>query len=160
MTSPDGGSAPLVVLLSGPNLDLLGERQPDVYGTDTLADHVAAAAEEAAAAGLVVEHHQTNHEGELVDLVHGARHRAAALVVNAGALSHYSWSLHDALAAFDGPVVEVHLSNPAARETWRHTSVVAPVADGTVAGFGGLGYRLAIVAVARLLAAGAGGATP
>ena len=98
-----------------------------------------------------LEHHQTNHEGELVELVHGARGRAAALIVNAGALTHYSWSLHDALAAFDGVVVELHLSNPAAREPWRHTSVVAPVADGSIAGFGGLGYRLAVQAVARLL---------
>ena len=147
------GDGPLVVVLSGPNLDLLGEREPEVYGTATLADHVAACAEEAAASGLAVEHHQTNHEGELVELVHAARGRAAAIVVNAGALTHYSWALHDALAAFDGVVVEVHLSNPAAREPWRHSSVVAPVADGTIAGFGGLGYRLAVQAVARLLAA-------
>ena len=102
--------------------------------------------------GLELEHHQTNHEGELVELVHGARGRAAALIVNAGALTHYSWSLHDALAAFDGIVVELHLSNPAAREPWRHTSVVAAVADGAIAGFGGLGYPLAVQAVARLLA--------
>jgi 3-dehydroquinate dehydratase-2 len=140
-----------VLLLSGPNLDLLGERQPEVYGRESLADHVAAATEEAAARGLAVEHHQTNHEGELVELVHAARGRAAAIVINAGALTHYSWSLHDALAAFDGVVVEVHLSNPAAREPFRHTSVVAPVADGTIAGFGGLGYRLAVAAVADLL---------
>ena len=140
----------LVLLLSGPNLNLLGEREPAVYGTDTLADHVAAAGAEAAGLGLEVEHHQ-NHEGELVELVHQARGRAAALVVNAGALTHYSWALHDALAAFGGVVVEVHLSNPAAREPWRHTSVVAPVARGTIAGFGGLGYRLAMRAVAELL---------
>jgi len=143
--------APLVLVLSGPNLDLLGERQPEVYGTATLADHVATAAAEAAAHGLGVEHHQTNHEGELVELIHGARGRAAAIVLNAGALTHYSWALHDALAAYDGVVVEVHLSNPAAREPFRHTSVVAPVASGTIAGFGGLGYRLAVAAVARLL---------
>jgi 3-dehydroquinate dehydratase-2 len=141
----------LVLLLSGPNLDLLGERQPEVYGRESLADHVAGATEEAAARGLLLEHHQTNHEGELIELVHAARGRAAAVVINAGALSHYSWSLHDALAAFDGVVVEVHLSNPAAREPFRHTSVVAPVAAGTIAGFGGLGYRLAVAAVADLL---------
>jgi len=146
------GSRPLVLLLSGPNLDLLGEREPEVYGTGRLADHVAAAADEARSCGLEVEHHQTNHEGELVELVHGARGRAAAVVVNAGALTHYSWSLHDALAAFDGVVIELHLSNPAAREPWRHTSVVAAVADGAIAGFGGLGYRLAVRAVAQLLA--------
>ena len=144
--------AALVVLLSGPNLDLLGERQPEVYGTATLVDHVAAASAEADRCGLELEHHQSNHEGELVELVHGARGRAAALIVNAGALSHYSWSLHDALAAFDGIVVELHLSNPAGREPWRHVSVVAGVADGVIAGFGGLGYPLAVQAVARLLA--------
>ena len=142
----------LVGLLSGPNLDLLGERQPELYGAATLADHVAAATAEAQRLGLAVEHHQSNHEGELVELVHQARGRAAALIVNAGALTHYSWSLHDALAAFDGPVVELHLTNPAAREAWRHLSVLAPVAAGTIAGFGGLGYRLAVQAVAGLLA--------
>ena len=141
----------LVVLLSGPNLDLLGEREPEVYGTATLAEVVAVAAEEAARLGLGFEHHQSNHEGELVELVHSARRRAAALVVNAGALSHYSWALHDALAAFEGVVVELHLSNPAAREPFRHTSVLAPVVDGCIAGFGPLGYRLAMAAVAELL---------
>jgi 3-dehydroquinate dehydratase-2 len=151
-----GSAAPLVVLLSGPNLDLLGEREPEVYGTATLLDHVRAAGEEAARCGLELEHHQSNHEGELVDLVHDARGRAAALIVNAGALTHYSWSLHDALAAFDGIVVELHISNPAAREPWRHTSVVAAVSHGTIAGFGGLGYPLAVQAAARLLAQRAG----
>ncbi len=144
-------TAPLVVLLSGPNLNLLGQREPEVYGPETLDDHVAGATAEAEAHGLALEHHQTNHEGDLVDLVHGARGRAAALVVNAGALTHYSWALHDALACFEGVVIELHLSNPAAREPWRHTSVVAPVADGAIIGFGGLGYRLAVQAVARLL---------
>ena len=85
--------------------------------------------------------------------MHGARGRCVAIVVNAGAVTHYGWSLHDALAAFDGPVVELHLSNPYARETWRNTSVVAPVADGSICGFGGLGYEMAIDAVAGLLAA-------
>ena len=141
----------LVLLLSGPNLNLLGEREPAVYGTDTLADHVARAEEAAARHGLVLEHLQSNHEGELIDAVHGARGRADALVVNAGALSHTSWSLHDAVAAFDGPVVELHLSNPAAREPFRHTSVLAPIASGVIAGFGGLGYGLAVDAVAALL---------
>ena len=142
----------LIVLLSGPNLNLLGERQPEIYGAETLADHVAAATEAAGAAGLTLEHLQSNHEGVLIDAVHGARGRADAVIVNAGALTHTSWSLHDALAAFDGVVVELHLSNPAAREPFRHTSVVAPVADGCIAGFGGLGYPLAVEAVLRLLA--------
>ncbi len=140
-----------VVLLSGPNLDLLGDREPAVYGTARLADHVRAAAEAARAHGLELDHVQSNHEGELVEAVHAARGTADALVVNAGALTHTSWSLHDALAAFEGVVVELHLSNPAAREPFRHTSVVAPVADGLVAGFGGLGYELAVAAVVRLL---------
>ena len=142
---------PLVVLLSGPNLNLLGQREPEVYGTATLDDHVRAAVEEAAEVGLEVEHHQSNHEGELVDLIHAARGRAAAVIINAGAFTHYAWSLHDALAAFDGPVVELHLSNPSARESWRSTSVVSPVATGVIAGFGGAGYRMAVRAVADLL---------
>lgn len=142
---------PLVVLLSGPNLDLLGERRPEIYGSRTLAELVALATDEAAGAGLALEHHQSNHEGELVEHVHRARRRAAALVVNAGALSHYSWALHDAVEAFDGVVIELHLSNPAGREPWRHTSVLASVADGVIAGFGALGYRLAVQAVARIL---------
>jgi 3-dehydroquinate dehydratase-2 len=108
----------LIVLLSGPNLDLLGEREPAVYGTATLDDHVATARSTARGLGYALEHHQTNHEGDLVEAVHAARGRADAVIVNAGALSHTSWSLHDALAAFDGVVVELHLSNPAAREPW------------------------------------------
>jgi 3-dehydroquinate dehydratase-2 len=147
--APGGG---LIVLLSGPNLNLLGERQPEIYGTASLADHVAASAAAAAGLGFEFEHLQTNHEGDLVEAVHAARGRAVAIIVNAGALTHTSWSLHDALAAFGGVVVELHLSNPAAREPFRHTSVVAPVADGCIAGFGGLGYPLAVEAVSRLLA--------
>ncbi len=141
----------LIVLLSGPNLNLLGQREPAIYGTGTLDDHVATASAAAAKAGYSLEHLQTNHEGDLVEAVHAARGRARAVVVNAGALSHTSWSLHDALAAFDGVVVELHLSNPAAREPFRHTSVIAPVADGCIAGFGGLGYRLAVDAVDAIL---------
>lgn len=142
----------LILLLSGPNLNLLGEREPAIYGSATLADHVATATATATELGYALEHVQTNHEGALVEAVQGARGRAVAIVVNAGALSHTSWSLHDALAAFDGPVVELHLSNPAAREPFRHTSVIAPVAAGCIAGFGGIGYRLAVEAVDRLLA--------
>ncbi len=143
---------PLVLLLSGPNLNLLGQREPAVYGTATLADHVATATAAADAGGLALEHLQSNHEGELVEAIHAARGRCAAIVINPGAFTHYAWAIHDALAAFEGPVVELHLSNPNAREPWRHTSVVAPVATGSVVGFGGLGYRLAVEAVAALLA--------
>lgn len=145
-----------ILLLSGPNLGLLGARQPEVYGTSTLADHVAAASEEAGRFGLVVDHVASDHEGDLVTAVGrasvgGAGDEAAAVIVNPGALTHYAWSLSDALAAFDGPVVELHLSNPHRRESWRRLSVVAPVASGTVAGFGGAGYRLAVRAAAGLL---------
>lgn len=140
-----------ILLLSGPNLDLLGERDPAVYGTSTLDDHVAVAVERARGAGATIEHVQSNHEGDLVVAVHSARGRHDAIVVNAGAVTHYGWSLHDALASFDGPVVELHLSNPAAREPWRHTSVVSPVADVVIQGAGGLGYRLAVDAALGLL---------
>jgi 3-dehydroquinate dehydratase-2 len=143
---------PLVLLLNGPNLNLLGSREPEVYGAATLDDHVAAARAAADAAGLDLEHAQSNHEGDLVEAIQGARGRCAAIVINPGAFTHYAWALHDALAAYEGPVIEVHLSNPQRREAWRHTSVVAPVATGTIAGLGGDGYRLAIEAVSRILA--------
>ena len=145
-------STQTVMVLSGPNLNLLGEREPEVYGAETLDDHLAVATEAATAHGLAIDHLQSNHEGELVDAIHAARASCAAIVINPGAFTHYAWAIHDALAAFDGPVIEVHLSNPAAREPWRHTSVVAPVAAGTIAGFGSDGYRLAMDAVAALLA--------
>jgi 3-dehydroquinate dehydratase II len=140
----------LVLLLSGPNLNLLGEREPDVYGTATLEDHVATFTT-ALGDGFEVEHRQSNHEGDLVDAIHSARGRAAAIAINPGAFTHYAWAIHDALAAFDGPVVELHLSNPSGREPWRHQSVVAPVATGLVSGFGGDTYRLAGLAVQQLL---------
>lgn len=142
---------PIVLLLSGPNLNLLGERDPAVYGTATLADHVATATAAADAAGLDLEHLQSNHEGVLVDAIHAARGRCAAIVINPGAFTHYAWSLHDALDTFAGPVIELHLSDPKTREPWRHLSVVEPVASATIAGKGGDGYRLAIEAVAERL---------
>jgi 3-dehydroquinate dehydratase-2 len=150
----DGGVSerPIVLLLSGPNLNLLGERDPSVYGTATLADHVATARSAAEAHGLELEHLQTNHEGVLIDAIHAARGRCAAIVINPGAFTHYAWALHDALDTFDGPVIELHLSDPKAREPWRHLSVVEPVASATIAGKGGDGYRLAIEAVAEMLA--------
>jgi 3-dehydroquinate dehydratase-2 len=144
---------PSVLVLHGPNLNLLGSREPEVYGTATLDDHLARAEQAAAGLGLQLAALQSNHEGELVDAIHAARGRHAAILINPGALTHYAWSLHDALAAFEGPIVEVHLSNPNAREPWRHTSVVSPVADGTIVGFGGLGYELAMRAIADRLAA-------
>ena len=141
-----------VLLLSGPNLNLLGQREPEVYGSATLDDHVAAARAVAEAHDLELEHLQSNHEGALVDAIHAASGRCAAIVINAGAFTHYAWSLHDALATFDGPIIELHISNPYAREPWRSTSVVAPVATGSICGLGGHGYQLAMAAVARLLA--------
>ena len=140
-----------VLLISGPNLDLLGEREPAIYGSETLADHVATAQHAAARHELGLRHLQSNHEGELIEAIHAARGTTVAIVINAGAFTHTSWALHDALAAYDGVVVELHLSNPAAREPFRHTSTIAPVADGLIAGFGGMGYELAIDAVARRL---------
>ena len=140
-----------VLLLSGPNLNLLGSRQPEIYGAATLEDHVSRAREACESYGLSLEHVQSNFEGELIEAVHAARGRCAAIVVNAGALTHYSWALHDALAAFEGVKVELHLSNTLAREEWRHKSVISPVVHGSVQGFAGHGYRLAIEGVAALL---------
>ncbi|HEY6698654.1 MAG TPA: type II 3-dehydroquinate dehydratase [Acidimicrobiales bacterium] len=143
---------PVILVLNGPNLNLLGQREPEIYGRQTLDDHLAAVRKAADGAGFAVEHVQSNSEGELIDAIQVARGRCAAIVINPGAFGHYAWGLHDALAMFDGPVVEVHISNPNARESWRHTSVVAPVATGTIAGFGGHGYVLAVEAVRELLA--------
>jgi 3-dehydroquinate dehydratase-2 len=140
-----------VLLLSGPNLNLLGQREPDVYGTATLDDHVATFIETAKDAGLTVEHLQSNHEGDIVDAIHAARDSHRSIVINPGAFGHYAWSIHDALASFDGPVIELHISNPNAREEWRRTSVIGPVATGVIQGFGGFGYRLAAEAIAELL---------
>lgn len=145
------GERPCVLLINGPNLNLLGEREPEVYGHATLADHVEAARTAAAEAGLDLDHLQSNHEGDIVEAIHRARGRCAAVVINPGAFTHYAWAIHDALASFAGPVIEVHLSNPQSREAWRHTSVVSPVATATIAGLGGMGYVLAVAAVARLL---------
>lgn len=136
-----------ILLLHGPNLNLLGEREPQVYGTATLDDYVAATAKAASEHGHELEDRQSNHEGDLIDAIHRARGRCAGIIINPGAFTHYAWGIHDALAAFDGPIIEVHISNPNAREPWRHTSVVAPVATGTIAGFGLLGYQLAVAAM-------------
>ena len=141
----------LILLLSGPNLNLLGEREPAVYGTTTLVDLVAIATDAAATRGHTVEHLQSNHEGDVVDAIHGARGRCAAIVINAGAFTHYSYAIADALKAYDGVKVELHISNPSAREEWRHSSVIAPYVTGTVSGFGSAGYRLAIDAAVSQL---------
>ncbi|MBM3729644.1 MAG: 3-dehydroquinate dehydratase [Actinobacteria bacterium] len=142
-----------ILLLNGPNLDLLGTREPSVYGSATLAEHVTAVEAACAGLGWSVTHLQSNSEAELVSAIHAARGTTDAVIINPGAFTHYSWAIHDALAAYDGPIVEVHLSQPLSRESWRHTSVVAPVAIGTVAGFGGVGYGLAVEALSRHFAA-------
>jgi 3-dehydroquinate dehydratase II len=139
-----------ILLLSGPNLDLLGTRNPEVYGTTTLEEHVDRFSELAADAGFSVRHVQSNFEGDLIEAVHGARGTAVAIVINAGALTHSSWALADALDTFDGVKVEVHISNPAAREPFRHLSTLAGSVNGSVAGFGATSYELALDAVRRL----------
>ena len=140
-----------VLILNGPNLGRLGSREPEIYGAATLADVEAACAGLGAELGLKVDLRQTDDEAELIGWVHEAIDGRLPVVVNPAAFTHYSYALRDALAMRTAPVVEVHLSNPAARETFRHTSVVAGVADGTVAGFGLHSYELALRAVARLL---------
>ena len=133
-----------ILLLHGPNLNLLGQREPAIYGTTTLEDHQNLVIRAAADRGHTVEAVQSNHEGDLVEAIHSARGRHAAIIINAGALTHYSWSIHDALGAYDGRVVEVHISNPHARESFRHVSVIAPKAVCTIAGLGAKGYELAV----------------
>lgn len=140
-----------VLLLSGPNLGLLGTREPDIYGTDTLADYVEKARQIAFEQNMELDDFQSNHEGDLVDIIGKANLSYEAIVINPGALTHYGWSLHDALVAFEGIVIEVHISNPNAREPWRHTSVVSPVAKGTITGFGKIGYELAVLAIAKMI---------
>jgi 3-dehydroquinate dehydratase-2 len=139
-----------VLVLNGPNLGRLGSREPEVYGTMTLAELAEACAAAGRELGLQVEVRQTDDEAELVGWVHEAADGQIPIVLNPAAFTHYSYALRDALAMRTAPLIEVHLSNPAAREAFRHTSVVAGVADGTVAGFGVLSYELALRAVAAL----------
>lgn len=139
-----------VLVLSGPNLSQTGQRQPELYGTDTLEDIVDRARKTAADAGWQLEHLTAESEAPLIEAIHAARGRVAAIIINPGALTHYAWSLADALTAFDGPVVEVHLSQPAGREAWRRVSVVAPVANASISGLGAAGYEMAVLAVARM----------
>ena len=140
-----------ILLLNGPNLNLLGSREPEIYGTATLEDHIAAASQAAVAAGFTLDAFQGNSASELVNKIHDARSKYSAIIINPGAFTHYAWSISDALNAFDGPVVEVHISNPQSRESWRHTSVVAPVAIGTIAGFGQQSYVLGVQAIVHYL---------
>ncbi len=139
-------------ILNGPNLNLLGTREPEVYGKQTLADIEKLARDAAKKYGLEIEFRQTNIEGELVNWLQEARTKAAGVILNAGAYTHTSIAIHDALKATTMPVVEVHLSNPFAREPFRHHSYVSGVATGVICGFGARGYVLAIDALASLLA--------
>jgi 3-dehydroquinate dehydratase II len=140
-----------ILLLNGPNLNLLGQREPHIYGPETLSTHVSNAQSAAKEMGFELVAMQSNSSSELVEAIHAARGVHSAIVINPGAFTHYAWNIHDALSAFDGPVVELHLSNPQRRESWRHTSVVAPIAVGTISGFGANGYSLAIRAIASHL---------
>jgi 3-dehydroquinate dehydratase-2 len=140
-----------VLVLNGPNLNLLGEREPEIYGRETLADIESSCLAHGKAQGLAVEFRQSNHEGALIDWVHGARNRAAGLIVNAGGLTHTSVALLDALNAFAGPIVEVHLSNIHRREAFRRHSYVAQAATGSICGLGSHGYLLALDALRRLI---------
>jgi 3-dehydroquinate dehydratase-2 len=144
-----------VLVLNGPNLGRLGSREPEVYGSTDHTALVAACEQAGRELGLLVEVRQTDDEAELVGWLHEAADGAVPVVLNPAAFTHYSYALHDACAQRTAPLVEVHLTNPAAREEFRHTSVVASVASGTVAGFGLDSYRLALAAIARLVDAGA-----
>ena len=140
-----------VFVINGPNLNLLGLRQPEIYGAETLADVVAGLSTLAGDLGLAVEAMQSNHEGEIVEMIHSARNAAAGIIINPGAYSHTSVAILDALNAYDGPVLEVHITNIHKREAFRHHSFVSARADGVIAGFGTMGYALALRRMAAVL---------
>lgn len=135
---------PIILVLNGPNLNLLGTREPATYGHETLGDISALCGRTAEEFGLAVEFRQTNHEGELLDWIHNARNRCAGIVINPAAWTHTSVAIRDALVASELPVIEVHLSNVHAREPFRHHSFVSAIATAVMAGFGSHGYRLAL----------------
>lgn len=140
-----------VYVLNGPNLNLLGLREPEIYGTDTLDDIAGLLEDRARELGLSVDLRQSNHEGHLIDWLHEAQAEGArAVLLNAGGFTHTSVALHDAVKAVTTPVIEVHLSNPHAREDFRHRSLLGRAARGTIAGFGALSYLLALEAAARI----------
>lgn len=143
-----------IYVLNGPNLNLLGSREPEVYGRETIADVQARCERKAASLGLSVEFRQSNHEGELVAWIQEARQKASGLIVNAGAFTHSSIAMLDALLASELPCVEVHLSNIFRRESFRHNSYISKGAKGVICGFGPLGYELAIEALAASIEAG------
>lgn len=140
-----------ILVLNGPNLNLLGEREEEIYGRVTLEEIERSLAKQGRAAGIEVEFYQSNHEGDLIEQIHAARGRFEAIIINPGALTHYSYALYDALRAVKMPVIEVHLSNIHAREEWRRMSVTAPAAVGVITGFGPLSYSLALIAACELI---------
>ncbi|MDK3017207.1 type II 3-dehydroquinate dehydratase [Pseudodonghicola flavimaris] len=144
-------TAPMIHILNGPNLNLLGQREPEIYGAETLADVERLCAERAAGLGLATALFQSNHEGEIVEMIHRARSEAAGIIINPAAYTHTSVAILDALNAFDGPVLEVHISNVHKRESFRHHSYVSARAEGVIAGFGIQGYDLAVQRMAVLL---------
>ncbi len=142
---------PTIDVLNGPNLNLLGTREPEIYGAETLDEIAGALEDRARELGLSIDVRQSNHEGHLIDWLHEASAEGAkAVILNAGGFTHTSIALHDAIKSIKVPVIEVHLSNPQAREPFRHHSYVAAAARGSIAGFGPLGYQLALDAAARL----------
>ena len=142
---------PTIYVLNGPNLNLLGTREPEIYGADTLDDIAGLLEDRAQELGLEIDMRQSNHEGHLVDWLHEAQATGAkAVLLNAGAFTHTSIALHDAIKGIRTPVIEVHLSNPHTREDFRHVSFVGRAARGTIAGFGALSYLLALEAVSRI----------
>ena len=142
---------PIVFMLNGPNLNLLGVREPSIYGRDTLGDIEERCSARAAALGLEIDFRQTNHEGQLVDWIQEARESADGIILNAGALTHTSVALLDALSAAELPVIEVHLSNIFRRESFRHHSYVSLAANGVICGLGARGYELALDGIASLI---------
>jgi len=143
-------AAKTIFVLNGPNLNLLGMREPEIYGSETLDEIAGQIEDHARTLGFEVDIRQSNHEGHLIDWLHeAAAEGAQAVILNAGALTHTSLALFDAIKAIDTPVIEVHLSNPAAREEYRHKSFIAPVAKGTICGFGAFGYQLALDAASK-----------
>lgn len=140
-----------IIIINGPNLNLLGKRQPEIYGHDTLEDVANNCAALAIDLGLKIETFQSNHEGEIIDTIHNARNSAEGIIINPGAFTHTSVAIFDALNTFDGPVLEVHISNVHKRESFRHHSYVSLRAEGVIAGFGVQGYELAVQRMARVL---------